>query len=217
MPLLPTEVLRTICEYAGEPVVGWPVPTTTGHDALGVAAGSNPPELHFSSLLGFSRSSRHFRHVSVPYLFRRLRVRTVEEATLVSKSSLLGYARHLNLLAADILTARRPIPPNLSVLVANVKSIRIASTTPSFYYAACTPLTRLLSSARALDTLELDCDPILESVDTMPIVARLIPALPSSLAALRVSMPGGQPESAGVEVRKLLFVHLTLGINAIVL
>ncbi|KAG8746634.1 hypothetical protein FRC10_004237 [Ceratobasidium sp. 414] len=197
MPTLPTEVLRTICEYAGEPVVGWPAPTTSEHDASRAAARPNPPDLHFSSLLAFSRSSRHFRQVSVPYLFRRLRVRTVEDAILVSKSSLLSYARHLDLPAVDILTARRPIPPHLASLVANVKSIRIASTTPAFYFAACTPLARLLSAARALDTLELVCDPILESVDTMPVLADLIPALPNSLVALRVSMPGGQPGTAG--------------------
>ncbi|KAG8748793.1 hypothetical protein FRC12_013773 [Ceratobasidium sp. 428] len=199
MSLLPTEVLQSICQYAGEPVVGWSASTTPRRDAAGDATCSGTSELHFLSLLAFSAASRHFRAVSVPYVFRRLRVRTVEEAILVSKSSLLRYARHLNLPAVDILTARRPVPPSLNFLAANVKSIRIASTTPSFYYAGCTPLARLLSSARALDTLELDCDPILESTDTMPILAGLISALPSSLTALRVSMPGGQPEYEGSE------------------
>ncbi|QRV94363.1 F-box-like domain protein [Ceratobasidium sp. AG-Ba] len=187
MPALPTEVLQSICEHSGKPVAVWPTPSNF---ELGTSS---------EQAASFSCSSRHFRSISIPYLFRRLRVRTAEEAMLIARSALSKYAVHLNIPTVDILTARRPFPSKIFALFATIKSIRISASTPSFFYAACTPLARLLGSAKALTTLELDCDPILESVDTMPILAGLIPALPSSLTTLRVTMPGGQPEYLGTE------------------
>ena len=86
------------------------------------------------------------------------------------------------------------------MLVSQAKSIRIAATTPTFFLTAQTTLSRLLEHAAVADTLELYCEHIRENVDTASLLASLVPALPSSLACLRIALPGGQPDHTGVEV-----------------
>ncbi|KAF8597508.1 hypothetical protein BDV93DRAFT_610371 [Ceratobasidium sp. AG-I] len=128
-----------------------------------------------------------------------MRVRTIEEAKAIVESALLKHARHLNFPAIDTLTSRRPLISPLRILVAQAKSIRIAATNRTFFLTAQTALSRLLEHAAVADTLELYCEHIKEYVDTASLLASLVPALPSSLACLRITLPGGQPDPTGVE------------------
>ncbi|KAF8599038.1 hypothetical protein BDV93DRAFT_526340 [Ceratobasidium sp. AG-I] len=194
MPALPTEVLQYICEHSGEVIASWPSQSSTASTAT-----HNPTTQHFLSLLAFSSASRDFRQASIPYIFRRMQVRTTEEALAIVQSSLLKHAKYLNFPATDALTSRRPLNPTLRVLVAQAKSIRIAATSPTFFLTAQATLSRLLVYATMVDTLELYCEHIKENVNTALLLADLVPALPNSLVCLRITLPGGQPDYRGVE------------------
>ncbi|CUA69967.1 hypothetical protein RSOLAG22IIIB_14168 [Rhizoctonia solani] len=60
-------------------------------------------------------------------------------------------------------------------------------------------MSRLLGSAKTLGKLELYSEPISRQLDTLSLIASLIPACPKSLKALYFTMPGGQPEASGVQ------------------
>ncbi|KAJ1304858.1 hypothetical protein OPQ81_005992 [Rhizoctonia solani] len=194
MSVLPLEVLQLVCEYAAERVA-----LRFTRDGQSAFEADTSTTVHYLSLLGFSRASRSCRQVSSPYLFKSVTVRTTERASSIVSSQLFRYVRHIHLPAVDVLTCRRPIPPPVRKLVSQATSMRITATNPSFFLTARTLMSRLLHSAKALDTLELYCEPISQQLDSLSIIANLIPACPKSLKALYFAMPGGQPEASGVE------------------
>ncbi|CAE6444874.1 unnamed protein product [Rhizoctonia solani] len=194
MPTLPLEILQLVCEYAAEPVA-----LHLNRDCRSAFEADASTTTHHLSLLGFSRASRGCREVAIPYLFRSVTVRTTERASSIIVSPLFHYVRHIHLPAVDVLTCRRPIPSPVLKLVSQATSMRITATNPTFFLTARTLMSRLLHSATALDRLELYCEPISQQIDSLSIIANLIPACPKSLNALYFAMPGGQPEASGVQ------------------
>lgn len=195
MPALPYEILQYICDYAAERVKAQP-----GYDEGGTSsAGSDSRDIHFLALLGFSRASRRCRDMAAPYLFRRLKVGTVEQAALIVASPLLQYARHIHFPTVDALTCRRPLAAPVLRLVSQATSIRIAAAKSSFFFRARTPLYCLLRCASVLRALEVYCEPVSRGVDTLDLIADLIPACPRSLKVLYITMPGGEPTYSGAE------------------
>ncbi|KAB5591252.1 hypothetical protein CTheo_5294 [Ceratobasidium theobromae] len=194
MALLPFEVLQYVCELTAEPVQ-----KDQRYEQLCDFGSTDSALVHFLPLLGFSLASRRFRHASIPFLFRRIRVRTVEQAALVVASPLLQFIRHIHFPTIDALTCRRPVAAPVLKLVAQATSLRIAAANSTFFLTARTPLSCLLRSAKTLTSLDLHCEPISRDVNTLTLIADLVPACPRSLKALYITMPGGQPESSGVE------------------
>ncbi|ELU37700.1 hypothetical protein AG1IA_08272 [Rhizoctonia solani AG-1 IA] len=196
MPILPLEILQLVCEHAVEQIASHP--SRGSRSAFETNVSTN---VHCLSLLGFSGVSRSCREASVPYLFQSITVRTTERASSIASSPLLQYVRHIHLPAVDVLTCRRPVPFSVLKLVSGATSMRITATDPSFFLTARTLMSRLLRSAKSLDTLELYSEPISTQLDGLSIIANLVPACPKWLKALYFAMPGGQPEATGVEVR----------------
>ncbi|CAE7112176.1 unnamed protein product [Rhizoctonia solani] len=194
MSMLPPEILQLVCEYAAESVAPHSI-----RDCKSAFEADASTTVHYLSLLGFSRVSRSCREVSVPYLFRSVTVRTTERASFIVASPLFRYIRHIHIPAVDVLTCRRPIPPPVLKLVSRATSMRITATNPTFFLTARTLMSRLLRSAKDLEKLELYCEPISQQLDSLTLIANLIPACPKSLKALYFSMPGGQPEASGVQ------------------
>ncbi|CAE6432499.1 unnamed protein product [Rhizoctonia solani] len=194
MSVLPLEILQLVCEHAAERA-----PLHLTRDCRSAFEANASATVHYSTLSGFSRASRSCREVSVPYLFRSVAVRTTEQAWSIVASPLFHHIRHIHLPVVDVLTCRRPIPSSVLKLVSQATSMRITATNPSFFLTARTLMSRLLNSAKALDTLELYCEPISQQLDSLSILANLIPACPKTLRALYFAMPGGQPEASGVE------------------
>ncbi|KAH7339887.1 hypothetical protein B0J17DRAFT_705872 [Rhizoctonia solani] len=73
MAVLPVEILQHICRLSAEQIA------TTHYDKSHLDA----TNVHFMSLLGFSRASWTCREVATPYLFRRIIIRTVEQASMI--------------------------------------------------------------------------------------------------------------------------------------
>ncbi|CAE7112182.1 unnamed protein product [Rhizoctonia solani] len=191
MVSLPIEILRYICELAAERIDAHP------HNSQHVGSAN----IHFMSLLGFSQASRACREVSAPYLFRRLKVITAEQASNIVKSSIAQHARHIHFPATDALTCRRPINSSVLQLVSQATSICISANASSFFYTARTPLSSLLRSAKKLLKLELYCEPIAYRLDTLALIGNnIIPTCPESLRALYITIPGGQPDYTGPDV-----------------
>ncbi|CAE6374814.1 unnamed protein product [Rhizoctonia solani] len=194
MPMLPLEILQLVCEYAVESAAS--CPSRASRSAFETNASTT---IHHLSLSGFSRVSRSCREASVPYLFQSVTVRTTERALSIVSSPFFRYVRHIHLPAVDVLTCRRPVPFPVLKLVSQATSMRITATNPSFFLTGRTLMSRLLHSAKSLDTLELYSDPISAQLDSLSVIANLIPACPKSLKALYFAMPGGQPEASGVQ------------------
>lgn len=129
MSALPLEILEYICECAAEPVAA------PGYGEQGACSAGQlgSRDAHYSALIGLSGASQKFREISAPYLFRRLKVRTVEQAAQIVASPLLGYARyvaiqHIDRVGSNIRhfhfqthTSSRNRRPNLSVPSSSIR------------------------------------------------------------------------------------------------
>ena len=110
--------------------------------------------------------------------------------------------------AINILTCRRPLGIHIEKLVRQAHSLKLASSEPAFYTDMRRHLTGLLGSVEKLQALEVYYgEANLLHVDSTAVLADFVGILPRTLETLRVTLPGGRPSSAGIEVSWALAIR----------
>lgn len=103
--------------------------------------------------------------------------------------------------AINILTCRRPLGPHIAKLVRQAHSLKLASSEPAFYTDITRYLGGVLGSVQRLRELEVYySEANLPHVDSTAVLADFVGMLPRTLETLSVSLPGGRPSFAGIEV-----------------
>ncbi|CUA71294.1 hypothetical protein RSOLAG22IIIB_09468 [Rhizoctonia solani] len=84
-------------------------------------------------------------------------------------------------------------------LVEQTQSLKVASSDPAFYTDLNRHFVCLLNSKTRLDRLEIYGEVNLPHVDSMSVLADLVPHLPKVIRTLSVTLPGGRPSITGIE------------------
>lgn len=123
---------------------------------------------------------------------------------------------HVHFPAINILTCRRPLGPHVMKLVKQAQSLKVASSEPAFYMDLNRHLGCLLDPRSRLDRLEIYGDANLPHVDSLSVLANFVPHLPTSIRTLNVTLPGGRPSIAGIEVGVSLVIDRRSNLHKVV-
>ncbi|CEL58878.1 hypothetical protein RSOLAG1IB_08909 [Rhizoctonia solani AG-1 IB] len=193
---LPTEVLLAICEQVFVKSGKQSAKSTKGKH-IGSELGVFRP--YVLDLKSFSCTSRRFREVAAPLLFRNICIRTREQVVELVRSRLFVHVCHVHFPAINILTCRRPLGPHIMKLVKQAQSLKVASLDAAFYMDLNKHLGCLLAPDTRLTRLEIYGEVNLPHNDGMSVLAAFVPYLPRTIRTFAATLPGGRPSITGIE------------------
>jgi hypothetical protein len=221
---LPTEVLLAICEQVFVKSGKQSAKSTKGKH-IGSELGVFRP--YVLDLKSFSCTSRRFREVAAPLLFRNICIRTREQVVELVRSRLFVHVwydlgrfyflsspteprlwiySHVHFPAINILTCRRPLGPHIMKLVKQAQSLKVASLDAAFYMDLNKHLGCLLAPDTRLTRLEIYGEVNLPHNDGMSVLAAFVPYLPRTIRTFAATLPGGRPSITGIEVSDVYLV-----------